>query len=100
MKVCLYLEGNRALGGRLYHGIDTGLTSSYRNQRRVLDSLGIRWAPTWHPSCDLLQLNVPWPRSVALMPPGAAAGKEAGSVPDAALSSLDACSLPTPSART
>jgi 1,2-diacylglycerol-3-alpha-glucose alpha-1,2-glucosyltransferase len=63
MKICLYLEGYHFLGGALYRNIGTGLLSSYRNQKKILESLNIPYTETWDQSCDILQINTPWPYS-------------------------------------
>ncbi len=43
MRICLYLEFYHFLGGFLYKNIGTGLLSSYRNQKKSLQSLGINF---------------------------------------------------------
>ncbi len=64
MKICLYLEFYHFLGGFLYKNIGTGLLSSYQNQKKTLQSLGIEFTEKWDKSCDILQVNTPWFRSL------------------------------------
>ncbi len=64
MKICLYLEFYHFLGGLLYKNIGTGLLSSYDNQKRALKSLNIEFTEKWDSSCDILQINTPWFRSL------------------------------------
>lgn len=61
MKICLYLEfldyfKNKKIG--------TGILSSYRNQKAMLEHLQIPFVEAWDESCDILQTNTPWPRSI------------------------------------
>ncbi len=67
MKICLYLEFYHFLGGILFRKVGTGLLSSYRNQKKLLASLGIPYVEAWDDSCDILQVNTPWLRSLYLM---------------------------------
>jgi 1,2-diacylglycerol-3-alpha-glucose alpha-1,2-glucosyltransferase len=67
MKICLYLEYYHFLGGRIYKKIGTGLLSSYRNQKIILSNLGIPFTETWDDSCDILQINTPWLKSIYLI---------------------------------
>lgn len=60
MKVSLHLEYLHLYGGRMYHNIGTGLLSSYRNQKRVLEQLGIPYDEHFDGSADILQINLPW----------------------------------------
>lgn len=60
MKICLYLEFYTFMGGFLYKNIGTGLLSSYKNQKRCLETLGLAFTESWDPSCDILQINTPW----------------------------------------
>lgn len=67
MKVCLYLEFYHFWGGILFKNIGTGLLSSYRNQKKILDHAGIPYVEHWDSSCDILQINTPWLKSRYLM---------------------------------
>lgn len=64
VKICLYLEFYRFLGGFFYKNVGSGFLTSYKNQRRVLASLGIEFTEKWDKSCDILQVNTPWLRSL------------------------------------
>jgi len=66
-KICLYLEFYHFLGGFLFKNIGTGLLSSYENQKKSLKSLGIRFTEKWDDSCDILQINTPWLKSLWLI---------------------------------
>lgn len=67
IKVCLYVEFYHFLGGILYKNIGTGLLSSYKNQKKMLDGLGINYVERWDDSCDILQINTPYLKSLYLM---------------------------------
>ncbi len=67
MKICLYLEFYHFWGGILFKKIGTGLLSSYRNQKVMLDYLGIPFVEKWDDSCDILQINTPWLKSLYLI---------------------------------
>ncbi len=67
MKICLYLEFYHFLGGILFKKIGTGLLSSYKNQRVILKSMGIEFTEKWDDSCDILQINTPWLKSLYLI---------------------------------
>ncbi len=64
MKICLYLEFYHFMGGFLYKNIGTGLLTSYRNQKELLENLRIDYTEKWDNSCDILQINTPWLRSL------------------------------------
>jgi len=64
MRICLYLEFYHFCGGFLYKNIGTGLLSSYRNQRKSLQTLGLDFTEQWDGNCDILQINTPWLRSL------------------------------------
>ncbi|MGA2666636.1 MAG: glycosyltransferase family 4 protein [Patescibacteria group bacterium] len=66
MKICLYLE--------FYHS--GGILSSYKNQKVILKRLGIPFTTRYNESCDILQLNSPWPRSLFLMKKAKRQGKK------------------------
>jgi 1,2-diacylglycerol-3-alpha-glucose alpha-1,2-glucosyltransferase len=76
MKICVYLEFYNFLGGLLFKKIGTGLLSSYKNQKAILDRLGIPYTDQWDGSCDILQINTPWFKSVYLMKKARRAGKK------------------------
>lgn len=76
MKICLYLELYKFGGGLFYKKVGTGLLSSYRNQKRILDQLGIPYAERWSSDCDILQVNTPWPLSFLLMKRARREGKK------------------------
>jgi 1,2-diacylglycerol-3-alpha-glucose alpha-1,2-glucosyltransferase len=64
MRICLYLEFLHFCGGFLYKNIGTGLLSSYRNQKKSLEKMRINFTEKWNGSCDILQINTPWLRSL------------------------------------
>ncbi|MFH1346805.1 MAG: glycosyltransferase family 4 protein [Spirochaetota bacterium] len=66
-KICLYLEFYNFLDGFLYKNIGTGLLSSYENQKKTLKSLGVKFTEKWDDSCDILQINTPWLKSLWLI---------------------------------
>lgn len=76
MKICLYLEFFHFLGGFLYKNIGTGLLSSYENQRKTLRALGIEFTEKWDGSCDILQINTPWLKSLWLIKKARRQGKK------------------------
>lgn len=76
VKVCLYLEFYHFLGGILFKNIGTGLLSSYKNQRIILKTLGVEFTEKWDDSCDILQINTPWLKSVYLMKKAKKKGKK------------------------
>lgn len=76
MKICLYLEYYHFLGGRIYKKIGTGLLSSYRNQKKILTALNILYVEKWDSSCDILQINTPWLKSIYLIKKARKQGKK------------------------
>lgn len=66
-KVCLYLEFYHFWGGILFKKIGTGLLSSYKNQKRILDTVHVPYVEAWDDSCDILQINTPWLKSLYLI---------------------------------
>lgn len=76
MKICLYLEFYNFLGGIFYKNIGTGLLSSYKNQKESLRSLGIEFTEKWDDSCDILQTNTPWLKSLWLIKRARRRGKK------------------------
>ena len=76
MKVSLYLEFYHFLGGWFYKKIGTGLLSSYRNQKSILECAGILYTEKWDPGCDILQINTPWLKSIWLMKKAKRLGKK------------------------
>lgn len=75
MKICLYLEFYHFLGGVLYKDIGTGLLSSYKNQKKALESLDIAYSEQWDDTCDILQINTPWLKSLWLIKKARRQGK-------------------------
>ena len=67
MKVCLYLEFYHFAGGFLFKKIGTGLLSSYKNQKAILAQAGIPFIERWDSTCDILQINTPWLKSLYLI---------------------------------
>ena len=67
MKICLYLEFYHFCGGALFKNIGTGLLSSYKNQKVILKHLGVEFVEKWDNSCDILQINTPWIKSLWLI---------------------------------
>lgn len=45
----------------------TGLVSAYENQRRILKETGLSFVEEWDDSCDILQANTPWLKSLSLI---------------------------------
>ncbi len=76
IKVCLYLEFYHFMGGILFKNIGTGLLSSYKNQRTILKTLGVEFTEKWDDSCDILQINTPWLKSLWLMKKAKRKGKK------------------------
>lgn len=76
MKICLYLEFYHFLGGFLYKKVGTGLLTSFKNQKDVLNKLKIDFCESWQPDCDILQINTPWIKSVFLMKRAKRQGKK------------------------
>ncbi|MCL5004489.1 MAG: glycosyltransferase family 4 protein [Patescibacteria group bacterium] len=75
MKICFYLEFYHFLGGVLFKKIGTGLLYSYKNQKVILNSLGIPFTEKWDDSCDILQINTPWLKSLYLIKKAKRQGK-------------------------
>ena len=67
MRICLYLEFYHFLGGIFFKNLGTGLLSSYENQRKALQTLNIPFTEKWNDSCDILQINTPWLKSLWLI---------------------------------
>lgn len=76
IKICLYLEFYHFLGGILFKNIGTGLLSSYKNQKVILNHLGIPFTEKWDNSCDILQINTPWLKSIYLIKKAKIQGKK------------------------
>ncbi len=76
MKICLYLEYYHFLGGILYKKIGTGLLSSYKNQKAILESLGLKYSENVNEPFDILECNTPWLRSIYLMKKAKKQGKK------------------------
>ena len=76
MKICLYLEFYNFMGGWFYKKIGTGLLSSYKNQKRILESAGINYTEKWEKDCNILQINTPWLKSLYLIKKAKRQGKK------------------------
>jgi len=76
MKVCIYLEFYHFLGGIFFKKIGTGLLSSYKNQKKILEGLSIPYLEKWDDSCDILQINTPWLNSLRLIKKARRKGKK------------------------
>jgi|GEM_PF-61427 len=76
IKIRLYLEFYNFFGGFLYKKIGTGLLSSYKNQKRILECAGIEYEESRSKDFDILQINTPWLRSLYLMKKAKKAGKK------------------------
>lgn len=76
MKICLYLEYLYFLNGIFYKNIGTGLLSSYQNQKKSMQSLNINFTEKWDDSCDILQINTPWLKSLWLIKKAKRQGKK------------------------
>ena len=75
-KICLYLEFYHFCKGFFFKNIGTGLLSSYKNQKKALQSLGIEFAEKWSDDCDILQINTPWLKSLWLIKKARRKGKK------------------------
>jgi 1,2-diacylglycerol-3-alpha-glucose alpha-1,2-glucosyltransferase len=64
------------MNGWLFKNIGTGLLSSYDNQKKALQSLGIEFTEKWDSSCDILQINTPWLKSLWLIKKAKRQGKK------------------------
>lgn len=51
----------------MFKNIGTGLLSSYKNQKKILETLHIEYTELWDDSCDILQINTPWLWSLYLI---------------------------------
>jgi 1,2-diacylglycerol-3-alpha-glucose alpha-1,2-glucosyltransferase len=51
----------------LFKKIGTGLLSSYKNQKKILDILDVPYSEKWDETCDILQINTPWLNSVRII---------------------------------
>lgn len=76
IKVCLYLEFYHFWGGFFFKKIGTGLLSSYKNQKKILEQAGISYCEKWDDSCDILQINTPWLNSLRLIKKARRRGKK------------------------
>ncbi len=76
IKICLYLEFLHFGKGFLFKNIGTGLLSSYKNQKKALESLDIEYVEKWDDSCDILQINTPWIWSLYLIKKAKRQGKK------------------------
>lgn len=76
VKICLYLEFLNFLGGVFYKDVGTGLLSSYKNQKKSLEALGIPYTEKWSDDCDILQINTPWLWSLRLIKKAKRQGKK------------------------
>jgi 1,2-diacylglycerol-3-alpha-glucose alpha-1,2-glucosyltransferase len=76
MKVCLYLEFYHFLGGIFFKKIGTGLLSSYKNQKKILNILNVPYSEKFDDSCDILQINTPWLNSIRLIKKARRRGKK------------------------
>ncbi len=76
MKICLYLEFYKFWGGILYKNIGTGLLSSYHNQKKILNAINVPFVESWDDSCDILQINTPWLKSLWLIRKAKKQGKK------------------------
>ncbi len=76
IKVCLYLEFYNFWNGVLFRKIGTGLLSSYKNQKTMLNSIGVPFTEKWDSSCDILQINTPWLKSIYLIKKARRQGKK------------------------
>lgn len=75
MKVCLYLEFLHFKNGALFKDLGTGLLSSYKNQKVMLERMGIEFVEKWEDDCDILQINTPWLKSLFMMKKAKRMGK-------------------------
>lgn len=75
MKICLYLEYLHFRNGVIFKNTGTGLLSSYKNQKIILEHLGLNYVERWEDDCDILQINTPWLKSLYLMKKAKRMGK-------------------------
>ena len=75
MKICLYLEYLHFKNGALFKYTGTVLLSSYKNQKIILEHLGLNYVERWEDDCDILQINTPWLKSLYLMKKAKRMGK-------------------------
>lgn len=66
-KICLYLEFLHFRKGAVFKGIGTGLLSSFKNQKKMLEDMGIAYTEKWDGKASILQINTPWLKSLWLM---------------------------------
>lgn len=73
MKICAYLEFHNSL---VKNNIGTGILTSYRNQKEILKRLNIDYTEKWDDSCDILQSNTIWIKSLYLIKKAKRSGKK------------------------
>ncbi len=62
MKICLYSEFYKIFGGT--ENIGGGLISALENQKKMLNYLNIPFTEKIEEDWDILQVNIPWPKSL------------------------------------
>lgn len=68
LRVGLYFETEKAFGGKLFRAVGSGLLSAFRNQQRILEAGGFEIVDPWKSAdVDILQCNVPFPRTIYLI---------------------------------
>lgn len=68
LRIGLYFETEKAFGGKLFRAVGSGLLSAYRNQQRILEKGGFEILDPWEKTdIDILQCNVPFPRTMRLI---------------------------------
>jgi len=66
-KVRLNLEFKDFLGGIFYKNLGTGVLSSYNNQRKILEKMGIEYIENGKEDYDILQVNLMGPKALYLI---------------------------------
>lgn len=67
MKISLYLEFYHFWNGRLFKDIGTGLLSSYRNQKTMLEKADIEYTEKYESDSDIVEINTPWLKSLYII---------------------------------
>ncbi len=62
MKICLYSEFYKIFGGT--ENVGGGLISALENQKKTLNFLRIPFTEKYDDDWDILQVNIPWPKSL------------------------------------
>lgn len=66
-KVRLNLEYKDFLGGIFYKNVGTGVLSSYKNQKKILEKMGVEYIENGKEDYDILQVNLMGPKALYLI---------------------------------